>query len=196
MKKVEGFTIVVCGAGALGANLVENLCRQGFKSVTVLDRDRIEPHNVNTQPYGIREVGQSKVAVLSGNMFRSLKVPVQAVYEELTGKNIDKNLGGAQLVVDAFDNSKSRKLVQQWCLQKEISCLHAGMSDDGFGEVVWNEIYTVPADSGQDICDYPLARNLALFVSTIACECIIKYISAGEKESYAFTLGDMKISKR
>lgn len=196
MKKFERCRLFVCGAGALGANLVENLCRQGFKSVTVIDRDRIEPHNVNTQPYGMREVGSPKAQVLAGNIFRSLKVSVVAVHEELSGKNMDKVLGASELVVDAFDNSASRSLVQNWCLQHGVACLHAGMSDDGYGEVVWNEEYRIPQDSGQDICDYPLARNLALFISTIAAEVLIAFLISGARDNYTFTLGDLRISKR
>jgi len=37
------------GAGALGSNFVEPLVRQGARSVRVIDRDRVEEHNVGTQ---------------------------------------------------------------------------------------------------------------------------------------------------
>jgi molybdopterin/thiamine biosynthesis adenylyltransferase len=43
--------VTVCGAGALGANITENLARSGAGSLVVIDRDRIEERNLSTQPY-------------------------------------------------------------------------------------------------------------------------------------------------
>ena len=42
----------MCGAGAVGSNLVDNLARQGAENLCVVDRDRVEEHNVSTQVWG------------------------------------------------------------------------------------------------------------------------------------------------
>jgi tRNA A37 threonylcarbamoyladenosine dehydratase len=34
--------LTICGAGALGSHLADNLARQGFRDMRVIDRDRIE----------------------------------------------------------------------------------------------------------------------------------------------------------
>ena len=53
------------------------------------------------------------------------------------------------LVVDAFDNSKSRQLVKNFCLEQILDCVHIGFSGD-YGEIVWNEDYRVPDEQGED----------------------------------------------
>src|SRR5499427_1477205 len=76
--------LTICGAGALGSQLADNLARQGFKQLRVIDRDRIEEHNVGTQLYGESEVGAWKVEVLRNRLFRSVGVEIEAVARELT----------------------------------------------------------------------------------------------------------------
>ncbi len=34
--------VTICGAGAIGSNLMDGLCRQGFTNFVVIDYDRIE----------------------------------------------------------------------------------------------------------------------------------------------------------
>jgi tRNA A37 threonylcarbamoyladenosine dehydratase len=40
MARLKEFSITICGAGALGANLAENLARAGFGKLKVIDRVR------------------------------------------------------------------------------------------------------------------------------------------------------------
>src|SRR5690242_5061607 len=99
--------LVLCGAGALGSHLADNLARQGFGLLRVIDRDRVEEHNVSTQLYGQSEVGAWKVEALRGRLFRATGVEVEAVSRELTERSARSLLKGASLVLDTFDNSAS-----------------------------------------------------------------------------------------
>jgi hypothetical protein len=40
--------------------------------------------------------------------------------------------------------------------------------------IVWNPIYRVPSPANDDVCDYPLARNLVMLTVAVACEVIRK----------------------
>jgi molybdopterin/thiamine biosynthesis adenylyltransferase len=42
MAQLKDFPVSVCGAGALGVNIMENFARSGAGSLVVIDRDRIE----------------------------------------------------------------------------------------------------------------------------------------------------------
>lgn len=190
--------IVVCGAGALGSLLIDTLARQGCENLTAIDMDRVEEHNLNTQIYGIGDVGQLKVAALQSRLYRDVYVELNVHNKEMTQSNIKKFCKKADIIVDVFDNSKSRKLVYDYANDNNISCIHAGMFE-GYGEVMWNDNYTVPQDAqeeDQDVCDYPLARNLVLFTSTICAEEIVNFLTQKEprKKNWAITLKDLKIS--
>jgi hypothetical protein len=189
--------LVMCGAGAVGSNLVDSLVRQGFQRLTVIDFDRIEAHNVGTQTYAESDVGAFKVEVLQAEVFRAVEVEIEAVRQRLTARNVGKYLHGADLVVDGFDNHESRALVTEHCRANRIPCLHVGLSAD-YAEVLWNQTYRVPHDveqEGADVCDYPLARNLIQFAVALAGEAVVRFVLEDRQQNYSFTLRDLRINK-
>jgi molybdopterin/thiamine biosynthesis adenylyltransferase len=184
--------ITLCGAGALGSHLADNLVRQGFGPLRVIDRDRVEEHNVSTQLYGESEVGAWKVEALRNRLFRAASVEVEAVNKELTEQNARSLLKDAGLVIDTFDNSTSRRLVQKTCRTLELPCLHVGLFVD-YAEVIWDGSYHVPADVAGDVCDYPLARNLVLLAVAVASETLVRFILDRERGNWSLTLRDFTV---
>jgi molybdopterin-synthase adenylyltransferase len=192
MQKVSNYPLTVCGAGALGANIVESLARQGFTRIRVIDRDRIEERNLSTQPYYLGDIGAFKAKILANSLYRAIGIKLDARMDELTAANAAKLLKDSTLVVDAFDNSSSRQALKDYCGDTPVECLHAGLAN-GYAEIIWNENYRVPSASQDDICDYPLARNLVMLTVAVTCESIIKFIAAGEKQSLTITLDDFVV---
>jgi molybdopterin-synthase adenylyltransferase len=185
--------LTICGAGALGSHLADNLVRQGFQQLRVIDRDRVEEHNVGTQLYGEADVGAWKVEVLRQRLFRATGIEIEAVRKELSDRTARSLLEESGLVVDTFDNSTSRKLVQDHCRLLQASCLHVGLYAD-YGEVIWDERYRVPQDVAGDVCDYPLARNLVLLVVAVASEAIVRFVLEGARHDLSITLRDFAIT--
>lgn len=194
LQKLHQFPITICGAGALGANIAENLVRAGCKTLTIIDKDRIEDHNLSTQPYFKSDIGGFKARILANNLYRAIGVRAMPINKELNKDNVSKLLKNSQLVIDAFDNSGSRGLVRNWCAAKKVPCLHAGMASD-YAEVIWNEWYRVPSNRNDDVCDYPLARNLVLLTVAVASESIINFIAKQEKKNYTITIKDLCIQE-
>jgi molybdopterin/thiamine biosynthesis adenylyltransferase len=192
VARLAGIPITLCGAGALGSHLADNLARQGFQTLRVIDRDRVEEHNVSTQLYGEGDVGSWKVEVLRQRLFRATGIEVEALRKELTDRTARSLLQGGGLVLDTFDNATSRRLVQEQCRALNLACLHVGLYAD-YGEVIWDEHYRVPPDVAGDVCDYPLARNLVLFVTAIASEVLVRHVLKGKRENWSATLGDFAV---
>jgi molybdopterin/thiamine biosynthesis adenylyltransferase len=184
--------VTLCGAGALGSNLADTLARQGFRRLRVIDRDRVEEHNIGTQIYGEGDIGAWKADVLRNHLFRAAGIEIEAERKELTDRTVRKLLAGSDLVIDTFDNSASRRLVQDHCRSANLACLHAGLFAD-YGEVIWNEQYRVPSDAGPDVCDYPLARNLVMLTVAVTAETIIRSILDGQRQNWSITLRDFAI---
>ncbi len=190
MKRLRDTPITVCGAGALGANIVENLARAGCGQLSVIDRDRVEERNLSTQPYQLDDVGAQKAVTLANAVYRAVGCEVKAVARELTSGNVAKLLKGAEIVVDAFDNSVAREAVTRHCAESGVHCLHAGLASD-YAEVLWNEVYCVPSPAQDDICDYPLARNLVLLTVAITCESLIGFLDDSSQGNFTITLRDL-----
>jgi molybdopterin/thiamine biosynthesis adenylyltransferase len=192
IEKLGAVSLTLCGAGALGSLLADNLARQGFRRWKVIDRDRIEEHNIGTQLYGDAEVGAWKVEALRNRLFRSVGVEIEAVAKELTERNSRSLLKDSGIVLETFDNSAARRLVQDQCRSAGFPCLHAGLFAD-YAEVIWDEHYRVPRDVAGDVCDYPLARNLVLLAVAVASEALMRFVLDSVKEDWSVTLGDFAI---
>ena len=192
MAKLRDFPITICGAGALGGNLTENLARSGFGKLRVIDRDRIEERNLSTQPYYRSDVGAYKAKILTNSLYRALGIAVDARSQELTSSNVKQLLNGSDLVIDCFDNSVARQIVTDYCTSDRIPCLHVGLASD-YAEIIWNQIYRVPTSANDDVCDYPLARNLVTLTVAVVCEVITVFISSKQQQSFTVTLADFAI---
>jgi molybdopterin/thiamine biosynthesis adenylyltransferase len=193
LEKLGAARLVVCGAGALGSLLADNLVRQGVRRLTVIDSDRVEAHNVGTQLYRREDAGAYKVDALRAHCYRAVGVEIETFARRLDERTAAKILRGADLVIDAFDNSASRELVTRFCRAAGLDCLHLGMNA-AYGEVRWNEDYRVPADSAlEDVCAVPLARNLILLVVAAGSEAVLRFLIENHKENYAITLNDLHI---
>ena len=195
LKKMAEQAFVVCGAGALGSNIVENMARQGFKKFTVIDFDRVDDHNRHTQAYDRRDVGQLKVNALKSRIFNVMGISIEIEPKKLDETNIKKILKKSSIVIDGFDNSESRRLVTEYCRDNNILCLHAGLYKD-YAEIKWNPVYRVPEPvKGLDVCEYPLARNIVMMASIVTIEAIISYLELKVFNNYEITLRDMTISR-
>lgn len=192
LAKIAQVHLTLCGAGALGSQLADNLARQGFRHLRVIDRDRVEEHNVSTQLYGESEIGAWKVEILKQRLFRATGIEIEALRKELTDRTAKSLLQDGGLVIDTFDNSASRRLVQEQCRALQLPCLHVGLYAD-YGEVIWDERYRVPQDVPGDVCDYPLARNLVLLVVAMASEVLLRFVLAGARQDWSATLRDFAI---
>ena len=186
--------ITVCGAGALGSLLCDNLARHGAANLRVIDCDRVEQHNIGSQIFDRNEIGAAKAECVAARVFRATGAEIEAHNKTLDEKSIAKLLRGADLVVDCLDNSAGRALLTDFCRERNLNCLHLGVNTD-YGEAKWNENYLVPEDvAGTGACDYPLARNLLLLVVAIGSESLLRCLWKGEKADWSVTLGDLKIN--
>lgn len=195
-SKLESISILVCGAGALGSNLIVALAQEGYKHITVVDFDRVDKNNAYTQAYGLRDNGGVKVAVLKGIISRKLRVNITDVNKRLDANNAKKLLRGHDLVIDTFDNWESRILVRDTCRELGIDCVHGGMSETGYSHVRWNEDYDPPQVESvleEDICEYPLAGPLVHVTAALLQTVVTHYVVTGEKLVRSFTLRDIAV---
>lgn len=187
--------ITICGAGTLGGNLAENLARMGVGNLTVIDDDIVEDRNLANQPYHKNMLGKLKVKALSDLLFRGVGAQVVPVNKRFTAGNGSRLLEGAHLVIDTFDNSESRRAVQEICIRLRIPLLHAGISNDGYGEVIWNERYKVPPNAKDDACEKPMNRSLSLLVVTVLTGAISEYLEKKVRKNYCMTIKDFCVTE-
>ena len=195
VDKLAGVHVVICGAGAVGANLCEHLARIGVGRLTVVDRDRVEARNLATQPWTRTDVGQQKAPLLAKLLARAVSVDVNGVVKDVDAHNIGALVTDADVVVDAFDNAASRAVIKGCvgALKAGAAVVHVGLAN-GFAEVVWEPRYIVPPDTGADLCDVGLSRSMVLLAVAVAGEAIVEFVASGERRSFTLTGRDLRIS--
>jgi hypothetical protein len=190
--------VTVCGAGALGANLAETLARMGLRRLRVIDRDRVEPHNLSTQPWAQQDVGAPKARALATALYRAVGARVDPQHVELTPENAVRLLAGCAVVVDAFDNLPARIDVAEACRQLGLPCLHIGLGGDGdYGCGLWDAAYPAASERltrAGDGCDYPLTRPLALLVAAAGAETLVCHLLDGSRRGFDLTLRDLRLT--
>ena len=158
----------------------------------MIDRDRIEERNLSTQPYYRSDVGAFKAKILANNLYRAIGTKVGSETKALTAANAAQLLKESGLIVGVFDNSLSRQAVKDYADCTGTPCLHAGLSGD-YAEVIWNDVYRVPSAVNDDVCDYPLVRNLVMLTVAVACEAIVSFVATGEQRHFTITLKDLSV---
>ena len=190
--------VTICGTGALGANLVETLARMGLQRLRVIDRDRIEVHNLSTQPWTQQDVGAPKARILATMLYRAVGARVEPQIVELTPANATSLLRASAVVVDAFDNIAARRAVADAAAGLGVACLHVALAGTGdYGCGLWDAAYALPeSTTGIDGCDYPLTRPLALLVASAAAEVLVRHLLDGSKRGFEVTLRDLRLVPR
>jgi molybdopterin-synthase adenylyltransferase len=111
----------VVGVGATGAAAVGLLARAGVGRLTVIDRDFVEPSNLQRQvlfdeddalaSLPKAEAARRHIARINGD------VEVTAHVADLTPANIETLLAGAAIILDCTDNFETRYLLNDLCVR-------------------------------------------------------------------------------
>jgi adenylyltransferase/sulfurtransferase len=116
--------VAVVGCGALGTHLAETMARAGVGTLRLLDRDFVEPSNLQRQSLFDEEDAAAALPKAVAAQRRLLRVNsevrVEATVADLVPENAAALLGGADVVLDGTDNFEARFLVNDVCVRDGI----------------------------------------------------------------------------
>ena len=99
--------IILVGGGALGSQVYDNLVRMGIGRWTIIDRDRVLPHNLARHNLGGGAVGQFKATALAAHGNHLLNEPIATgiIADVLdpgeSADSVAQAMGNADVIVDA-----------------------------------------------------------------------------------------------
>jgi len=110
--KVRDARIGIAGAGGLGSNCALNLVRAGFKKLTIVDFDIVDPSNLDRQFYFLDQVGMSKVEALKINLARvNPALEIKAVNRKIEKSDVAKLFGDCDVVAECFDSAENKTML-------------------------------------------------------------------------------------
>jgi len=114
-KKLSQSRVVIVGCGATGSALASLLARSGVGTLRILDRDYVEPSNLQRQALfdenDARESVPKAIAAARQIARFNSQIAVEPHVADLTPANVDSLLGGSDLILDGTDNFETRYLI-------------------------------------------------------------------------------------
>lgn len=182
--------IVFCGVGALGSNAVV-ACRNLEAALVLVDFDRVESKNCLSQAFVKPSVGKNKADALKLQLSNFWGVKAEAFGVRVTDENVATLCGTADLVVDAFDNAKSRRLLSAWARDAQKPLVHAAVSADGtFGLVRWDERFTADEEDkeGAATCEGGEHLPIIAVIGATLARAIQDFVKDGTKRDAMISL--------
>jgi molybdopterin/thiamine biosynthesis adenylyltransferase len=126
--------VTIVGCGATGAAAASLLARAGVGTLTLIDRDFVEPSNLQRQILfdesdALQCLPKAEAARRKIGLFNS-SVSVQAQISDLVPANIAEllvppGLPPVNLILDATDNFETRYLINDYAVQQSIPWIYA-----------------------------------------------------------------------
>lgn len=158
--------VLVIGAGSLGCALLPRALRLPFGSLTIMDGDTVEAHNLERQDlYAHVDIGRPKAAVAAAWMRNAPHgIHINADERFIGVNNADEVIAMHDLVFDLTDDAHVRRLIDRTCeafdvplisgavhgAQGQLMVLHAPGTNASIG---LDDLFTGKPGPNEDACD-------------------------------------------
>lgn len=129
-KRLKQASVLVVGAGGLGAPALQYLAAAGVGTIGVIDPDRVENTNLQRQiihkdaAIGIPKVFSAQAEMVAQNPY----VNVRPYHRALTAQIADELVAEYDLVLDGTDNFDARYLVNAACVAAGVPLISGALS--------------------------------------------------------------------
>jgi len=180
--------IVIVGVGALGSHLVQFLRNMDVK-IRVIDFDRVEQKNTQSQFHSRNAVGKNKAQVLSQLMHFLFNFKLEVIPHKLNKDNTEQLLKGADLIIDCLDNAEARELVQNYARKNNVNCLHGALSANGdFGRVEWDESFIIDKETlGAATCENGEHLPFIVMTASFLAQAVKNFLTNGKHTNFQIT---------
>jgi molybdopterin/thiamine biosynthesis adenylyltransferase len=128
-RRLAEARVAIVGCGATGSAVASLLARSGVGSIRIIDRDYVEPSNLQRQTLfdesDARESLPKAVAAARRIAAFNSQIVVTPKVADVTPENIEELLEGAELVLDGTDNFETRYLVNDYAVSKGVPWIYA-----------------------------------------------------------------------
>jgi molybdopterin-synthase adenylyltransferase len=128
-QRLLASSAVIVGCGAIGAAAAALLVRAGVGRIRILDRDFVEPSNLQRQI--LFDEGDARAAlpkaVAAERKLRAINgsVAVEGLVRDLNPRNADELLTGFDLILDGTDNFETRFLINDYAVRSASPWIYA-----------------------------------------------------------------------
>ncbi|WP_372628796.1 ThiF family adenylyltransferase [Cohnella sp.] len=134
-RRLGEASVLVVGAGALGASLAQHMVRAGVGRLRLVDRDYVELSNLHRQTLFDEEDAEAALpkAVAAAAKLRRVNggVRIEAFVADVNRRNAEALAADVDLVLDGTDNTETRLLLSDVCFGRGIPLVYGGVAGSG-----------------------------------------------------------------
>ncbi len=128
-RRLASGRVAIVGCGATGSALAGLLARAGVGELRIIDRDYVEPSNLQRQSLfdekdALESLPKAIAAARKIASFNS-EIAVEPEVNDLTPANIEGLLEGMDLILDGTDNFETRYLLNDYAVKQSIPWIYS-----------------------------------------------------------------------
>ena len=127
-RKLLAARVLIVGCGALGTAHAETLARAGVGHLRIVDRDFIEPSNLQRQTMFTESDAEKRLpkAIAAANHLHEInsEIDVEPHVADVNYSNIEQLIDGCDVVVDGTDNFATRYLINDACVKHNVNWIY------------------------------------------------------------------------
>ncbi|HEV2837178.1 MAG TPA: ThiF family adenylyltransferase [Pyrinomonadaceae bacterium] len=127
-RKLLAARALIVGCGALGSAHAEALCRAGVGKLRIVDRDFVEPSNLQRQTMFTESDAERRLpkAVAAANHLRQInsEIEIEPHVTDVNYSNIEQLIDDCDVVLDGTDNFITRYLINDACVKHETNWVY------------------------------------------------------------------------
>ncbi|HJS24291.1 MAG TPA: ThiF family adenylyltransferase [Pyrinomonadaceae bacterium] len=127
-RRLLAARILVVGCGALGSAHAESLARAGVGHLRIVDRDFVEPSNLQRQTMFTESDAEKRLpkAIAAANHLREINstVEIEPHIVDVNHSNIEQLIDDCDVVLDGTDNFAIRYLINDACVKHETNWIY------------------------------------------------------------------------
>jgi molybdopterin-synthase adenylyltransferase len=127
-RKLASSHAVLVGCGATGSALASLLARAGLGRLRIIDRDYVEPSNLQRQSlFDEADAAESlPKAIAAARKIRAFnsQIVVEPEVADLTPENVEALFEGTELILDGSDNFETRYLINDFAVKHSLPWIY------------------------------------------------------------------------
>lgn len=128
-RRLAEARVAIVGCGATGSALASLLARAGVGTLRIIDRDYVEPSNLQRQSlFDEKDAAESVPKAIAAarriSAFNS-QIAVESRVDDLIPANVEVLLDGMNLILDGTDNFETRYLINDYAVSLSLPWIYA-----------------------------------------------------------------------
>ena len=127
-RKLRAVRVLIVGCGALGSAHAEALGRAGIGYVRIVDRDFVEPSNLQRQTMFTESDAEKRLpkAIAAANHLRQINsdIELEPHVVDVNHSNIEQLIHSCDVVLDGTDNFSTRYLINDACVKHKTNWIY------------------------------------------------------------------------